>query len=73
MIILNRLTHIPYGISKSSADLAEPFIPWLSPNDEIVYGQGYLSAKTGYKGDTLSCQIAIAANPGNSGGPVSKS
>ena len=40
------------------------------PRDEIVYGEGYLSAKTGYRGDTLACQIAVAANPGNSGGPV---
>ena len=35
-----------------------------------MYGEGYLSAKTGFNGDTLSCQIAVAANPGNSGGPV---
>jgi len=40
------------------------------PRDEIVYGEGYLSARTGYLGDTLSCQIAVPANPGNSGGPV---
>ena len=31
---------------------------------------GYLSAKTGYKGDTSSCQISLTANPGNSGAPV---
>jgi S1-C subfamily serine protease len=36
----------------------------------MVYGEGYLSAKTGYKNDTLSCQITVPANPGNSGGPV---
>jgi S1-C subfamily serine protease len=29
-----------------------------------------MSAKTGYNGDTISCQIAVSANPGNSGGPV---
>jgi S1-C subfamily serine protease len=29
-----------------------------------------MSAKTGFKGDTMSCQIAVSANPGNSGGPV---
>ena len=29
-----------------------------------------MSAKTGYNGDTLSCQIGVSANPGNSGGPV---
>ncbi|RYZ16631.1 MAG: serine protease, partial [Chitinophagaceae bacterium] len=40
------------------------------PRNDIVYGEGYLAARTGYNGDTLSCQIAIAANPGNSGGPI---
>ena len=29
-----------------------------------------MTAKTGFQGDTLSCQIGVAANPGNSGGPV---
>jgi len=35
-----------------------------------VYNEGYLSSKTGLDGDTLSCQLTISANPGNSGGPV---
>lgn len=60
----------PYAISKSSTDLAEPVYTLGYPRDEIVYGQGYMSARTGFNGDTMSCQIAIAANPGNSGGPV---
>lgn len=65
------LMSIPYGISKSSSDLAESIYTLGYPrNDEMVYGQGYLSAKTGLNGDSLSCQITIAANPGNSGGPV---
>jgi S1-C subfamily serine protease len=29
-----------------------------------------MSAKTGFHGDTMSCQIGVVANPGNSGGPV---
>lgn len=61
---------IPYGIRKMSTDIAEPIFTLGYPRNEIVYGEGYLSAKTGFKGDTLSCQIGIAANPGNSGGPV---
>jgi S1-C subfamily serine protease len=61
---------IPYSISKSSTDLAEPIYTLGYPRDEIVYGEGYLSAKTGFNGDSLSCQISIPANPGNSGGPV---
>ncbi|MBL7745040.1 MAG: trypsin-like peptidase domain-containing protein [Chitinophagaceae bacterium] len=61
---------LPYGIAKSSTDIAEPIFTLGFPRDEIVYGEGYMSARTGYKGDTLSCQIAVPANPGNSGGPV---
>lgn len=61
---------IPFNFRKSSTDLAEPIYTMGFPRDQIVYGEGYLSSKTGFQGDTLSCQIAIAANPGNSGSPV---
>lgn len=61
---------IPYGIRKNNSEIAEPIYTLGFPRNEIVYGEGYLSAKTGFNGDTLSCQIAVAANPGNSGGPV---
>jgi serine protease Do len=64
------VTSLPYGIRKTASDIAEPVFTLGFPRDEIVYGEGYLSAKTGYQGDTLSCQIAVPANPGNSGGPV---
>jgi S1-C subfamily serine protease len=64
------LPSLPYGIRKSNTDIAEPLYTLGFPRNEIVYGEGYLSARTGFNGDTLSCQIAVAANPGNSGGPV---
>lgn len=65
-----QLPSIPYTIKKTSSDLSEPIYTLGFPRNEIVYGEGYLSAKSGYNGDTLTCQIAVAANPGNSGGPV---
>ncbi len=61
---------LPYGIRKNGSDIAESIFTLGFPRDEIVYGEGYLSAKTGYNGDTLSCQISVPANPGNSGGPI---
>jgi len=61
---------VPYMISKNNIELGEAIFTLGYPRDEIVYGEGYLSAKTGFSGDTLACQIAVAANPGNSGGPV---
>jgi serine protease Do len=64
------LTNLPYGIRRSTSELAEPIFTLGFPKDEIVYGEGYLSAMTGFKGDTMSSQITISANPGNSGGPV---
>ena len=64
------IASLPYGLRKAESDVAEPIFTLGYPRDEIVYSEGYLSAKTGYNGDTLSCQIGIAANPGNSGGPV---
>jgi len=61
---------VPYSISKSPVKLAEPIFTLGYPKNEIVYGQGYLSSLTGFNGDTLSCQIEIAANHGNSGSPI---
>lgn len=61
---------LPYSIGRSTTDIAEPIFTLGYPKDEIVYGEGYLSAKTGLKGDTMAYQISISANPGNSGGPV---
>jgi S1-C subfamily serine protease len=61
---------IPYSIKKTTAEIAEPIYTLGFPRNDIVYGEGYLAANTGFNGDTLTCQIAIAANPGNSGGPI---
>ena len=60
----------PYSFTKKTTDLAEPIFTLGYPREEIVYGQGYLSSKTGFNGDTLSCQIDIKAERGNSGSPV---
>lgn len=64
------VSSLPYAISKSPADVAEPLYTLGYPRNDIVYTEGYLSARTGLNGDTLSCQLGIAANHGNSGGPV---
>jgi serine protease Do len=64
------LTSLPYSIRKSNADLGEEIFTLGYPRNQIVYGKGYLSAQSGYNDDTLSVQISVDANPGNSGGPV---
>jgi len=63
------ISSLPYSIN-NTVKLAEPIYTMGYPKDEIVYGEGYLSSETGYKSDTLTYQISIAADHGNSGGPV---
>lgn len=63
-------TNIPYAISKSSVRLAESIFTLGYPKNDVVYGQGYLSSKSGFNSDTLSFQMDIPANWGNSGSPI---
>jgi len=64
------ISKLPYTFSNQKPKLSEPVFTLGYPREEIVYGQGYLSAVTGYEGDTLNYQVSIPVNPGNSGGPV---
>lgn len=63
---------LPYALQKNQAELGEEVFTmgFPRPTSEVVYNKGYLSAKTGYNGDTTTYQLAISANPGNSGGPI---
>ncbi|HRI21327.1 MAG TPA: serine protease [Panacibacter sp.] len=61
---------LPYSIKKGGVELGEELYTLGYPRDEIVYNMGYLSAGSGFEGDTASYQISLNANPGNSGGPV---
>jgi serine protease Do len=65
-----KINVLPYSIRKTSSGLGTPIFTLGYPREEVVYGEGYLSAKSGYSGDTTSYQISISVNPGNSGGPV---
>ena len=64
------ISNIPYSIKKGNADLSEQFFTLGFPRNEVVYGEGYVSAKSGNGGDSTAYQLTVSANPGNSGGPV---
>ena len=64
------LSSLPYSIRKTNAKLGEEIFTLGYPRNEIVYDKGYLSAQSGFNDDTLSVQISVTANHGNSGGPV---
>ncbi len=65
-----KLAPIPYSIRKSNAELGEQVFMLGFPKQEIVYGEGYISAKNGYQMDTTYFQLSTSANEGNSGSPV---
>jgi S1-C subfamily serine protease len=64
------IINLPYSIKKANSDLGEQFFTLGFPRSEIVYGEGYVSAKSGNDGDSTAYQLTVSANPGNSGGPV---
>jgi len=63
-------TTIPYSIKNTDYDLGEHIFTLGFPKSEVVYGEGYLSAKSGNEGDSTAYQLSVSVNPGNSGGPV---
>ncbi|MEZ0487721.1 S1C family serine protease [Fibrella aquatica] len=61
---------VPYGFEPHKSELGERVYTLGYPREEIVYGEGYLSSGTGFRGDSAAYQVAISVNPGNSGGPL---
>lgn len=65
-----RSASLPYSLKQQPIRLGEEVFTMGFPRDEIVYGKGYISAQTGFNGDTLAYQVSIPVNPGNSGAPL---
>jgi len=65
-----KLAPTPYSIRRTNAKLGEQVFMLGFPKQEIVYGEGYISARNGYQMDTIYCQLSTSANEGNSGSPV---
>ncbi len=65
-----KLPPMPYSIKKTNARLGEQIFMLGYPKQEIVYGEGYISARNGYEMDTIYCQLSTSAHEGNSGSPV---
>lgn len=61
---------LPYSLKPQGVRLGEEVFTMGYPRDEIVYGKGYISAQTGFNGDTVAYQVSIPVNPGNSGAPL---
>ncbi len=65
-----RSAALPYSLKQQSIHSGEEVFSMGFPRDEIEYGKGYISAQTGFNGDTLKYQVSIPVRPGNSGAPL---
>jgi S1-C subfamily serine protease len=64
------LPPVPYSFEARPSELGGRVFTLGYPREEIVYGEGYLSSGTGFRGDSVAYQVEISVNPGNSGGPL---
>ena len=62
--------NLPYSFKSKCSDIGEKVFTLGYPNNEVVYGEGALSALNGYMNDTSMYQVSVPMNPGNSGGPL---
>jgi S1-C subfamily serine protease len=61
---------LPFTIVEDEASLAEEVYTLGYPREDVVFGEGSVSALTGYLQNPNAYQISIPVNPGNSGGPL---
>lgn len=61
---------IPYNLQQNSSMLGSKIFTLGYPQDNLTYNEGYISSMKGFKNDSLSYQLEITSNPGQSGSPV---
>jgi serine protease Do len=61
---------LPFVLTKSEANLAEEVYTLGFPREDVVFGEGSISALSGYKQNPNAYQVSVPVNPGNSGGPL---
>lgn len=63
-------TDLPYTFVNAKADLGTRVFTLGFPGDEMVYSEGYISAKNGLRGDSIQYRLELPAAPGQSGAPI---
>ncbi len=61
---------VPYTFAAAKAGLGSKVYTLGYPEDEIVYNEGYISAKNGFEADSMQYRLELPADPGQSGAPV---
>lgn len=67
---LLRSLPFPFVFKENGSDIGDKIFTLGYPRKDAVYGEGSVSAVTGFNGDTTMYQVSIPVNPGNSGGPL---
>lgn len=65
-----KLPKLPYLIKTDEASLGEDVFTLGFPREDVVFGEGSISALSGYRQNPNSYQVSVPVNPGNSGGPL---
>jgi S1-C subfamily serine protease len=68
--LFNKQNSIPYSIRATEGNIGEAVYTLGYPREDVVYGDGSISALSGFEQNKYSYQVSIPANPGNSGGPM---
>ena len=61
---------LPYILEDEAASLGENVYTLGFPREDIVFGEGSISASSGYNQNPNAYQVSVPVNPGNSGGPL---
>ena len=61
---------LPFILFSQDASLGESVYTLGFPREDIVFGEGSVSAATGFRQNPNAYQISVPVNPGNSGGPL---
>jgi serine protease Do len=61
---------LPFTIQSTESELGEYVYTLGFPREDIVFGEGSVSAATGYQQNINAYQVSVPVNPGNSGGPL---
>jgi serine protease Do len=61
---------VPFRLASRQASLGEKVYTLGFPREDVVFGEGAVSALSGYHQNVNAYQVSIPVNPGNSGGPL---
>lgn len=63
-------SEVPYTLTGDKRALGTRVFTLGYPQDEIVYNEGYISSRNGFRGDSIQYRLELPAKAGQSGAPV---